>query len=147
MPTVSSADNSRTVIPDTPPPGWEREVPRYRVTRETYPSPKARFRTEPPFAQIMDSSEWQYGERVHKAGEIIATTEWPNPGTMIPLTYSAKRVFEFFNSQMRSRMARSPFFGNEIRLETGLSGPLPKIIVAPQVQPIGVQPAGGWPRR
>ena len=57
-----------------------------------------------------------------------------------PLNYSAKRVLDFFNSQMKSRMARSPFFENEIRLETGLSGDLPKIIVAPQVQRMDLRP-------
>jgi len=145
MPTVTSADNSRTVIPTTPPPGWRRETPKYRVVRDTYPAPKARFRTEPPFASGSESDVWQYGERIYKAGEEISTREWPH-SHFFPLNYSGKRVLDFYNSQMRSRMARSPFFGNEIRLETGLSGGPPQI-AAPQVQPVGVQPAGGWPRR
>ena len=138
--TTAIADDIRTVIPDTPPPGWERETPKYRVVRDTHPAPKARFRFEPPFAQIMDSSEWQYGERVWPAGSVIATDQWPCAGTFVPLNYSAREVLAYFNSQMKSRLARSPFFGNEIRLETGLSGPLPKIIVAPQVEPMDLRP-------
>jgi hypothetical protein len=144
MTTITAIDD-RKAIPTTPPANWQREIPKYRVTRETHPAPKARFRTEPPFASGSESDVWQYGDRTLKAGDIVETKEWPH-SLFFPLNYSAKRVLDFFNSQMKSRMARSPFFGNEIRLETGLSGGPPQI-AAPQVQPVGVQPAGGWPRR
>jgi hypothetical protein len=136
--TTAIAD-SRTVIPTTPPPGWECVTPRYRVVFDTYPSPKSRYRTEPPFTSGTQSDIWQFGERILKAGEIIESREWPHP-MFFPLNYSAKRVLDFFNSQMKSRMARSPFFENEIRLKTGLSGTLPKIIVAPQVQRMDLRP-------
>jgi hypothetical protein len=62
-------------ISTTPPPGWERETPKYRVIRETKPAPKSRFRFEPPFASGSESDVWQYGERTMKAGEIIETRE------------------------------------------------------------------------
>jgi hypothetical protein len=124
MPTTIATDD-RKPIPNTPPLDWRREMPRYRVRAETRPAPKARFRFEPPFTQIMDSSEWQYGERVHRAGEIIETTEWPNPGTMTPLNYSAREVLNFFNSRQKSRLPRSPWFGDKVRLDDGLGGPAP----------------------
>jgi len=145
MTTTTSIDPKKP-IPTTPPLNWRKEMPVYRVRAETRPAPKTRFRFEPPFSQIMDPSEWQYGERVWPAGSVIETDLWPCAGTFVPLNYSAREVMEFFNSAPKSRLARSPFFGNELRLETGLSGALPKI-AAPQVQPIGMQPAGGWPRR
>jgi hypothetical protein len=137
--TTAIADNGRTVIPTTPPPGWEREVPKYRVVFDTYPAPKARYRTEAPFTNGTESDCWQYGSRTLKSGEVIESREWPHP-MFFPLNYSAKRVLDFFNSQMKSRLARSPFFENELRLETGLSGDLPKIIVAPQVQRMDLRP-------
>ena len=104
-----------------PPPGWEREVPKYRATRDIHPALKARFRFEPPFASITDSDEWQYGTRAIEAGEIIETKDWPHP-SFIPLNYGAEKVLAFFNSQMKSRMQRSPWNGNSLRLEGGISG-------------------------
>jgi hypothetical protein len=138
MPTTT-ADDSRTVIPTTPPPGWERETPKYRVARETLPAPKARFRTEPPFASASDASTWQYGEKVHLAGEVIETTFWPNAGTMVALNYSAKRVLEYFGSHQKSRLPRSPWADGRIRLEDGMGGAMPKI-AGPQVQPMDLRP-------
>jgi hypothetical protein len=143
---TSAADNSRTAIPATPPPGFERETPKYRVIRETFPAEKARFRTEPPFASASDASTWQYGERILKAGEIVETRDWPHP-LFFPLNYAAKKVLDFFNSRQKSRLPRSPYDAvGQLRLDDGLIGTMPKI-VAPQVQPIGMPPAGGWPRR
>jgi len=139
MPTVTSADN-RQAIPTTPPANWQREIPKYRVTRETNPAPKARFRAEPPFSSFSESDVWQYGERVHKDGEIIETTEWPHP-MFFPLNYSARQVLNFFNSSQKSRLQRSPWADGRVRLSDGLSGPLPKII-APKVAPIN---RDAWP--
>jgi hypothetical protein len=144
MTTTTSIDPKKP-IPTTPPLNWRKEMPLYRVRAETRPAPKTRFRFEPPFAQIMDSSEWQYGERIHKAGEIIATTEWPCAGTMIALNYSAQRVLAFFGSAPKSRLARSPWFDDQVRLQDGLSSDGPPKIAPPKVQPIGVQPARVWP--
>jgi hypothetical protein len=86
-----------------PPSNWEQIVPRYRVVRDVHPSAKARFRFEPPFAQIMDSDEYQYGERVYEAGEEVATKAWPH-SSWRPLNYSAERTLSFFNNQMKSRL-------------------------------------------
>jgi hypothetical protein len=144
MTTTTSIDPKKP-IPTTPPLNWRKEMPVYRVRAETRPAPKTRFRFEPPFAQIMDSSEWQYGERIHKAGEIIATTFWPNPGTMTALNYSARQVLAFFGSAPKSRLARSPWFDDQVRLQDGLSSDGPPKIAPPKVQPIGVQPARVWP--
>jgi hypothetical protein len=141
MPTVTATDD-RKPIPALPPLDWKREIPRYRISRETKPAPKARFRFEPPFASGSDASTWQYGERAFKAGETIETTEWPNPGTMTPLNYSARQVMEFFTSRQKSRLPRSPWANDQVRLDDGLSGPMPKI--RPPVQP-DQQPARAWP--
>jgi hypothetical protein len=104
------------------PPGWEREIPKYRVARGLQPAPKARFRFEPPFSTISDSDVWQYGAQPVKAGEEIETREWPHP-SFRPLNFSAGRVLDFFNSRMKSRLPRSPWAGDRIRLDDGLTGP------------------------
>jgi hypothetical protein len=90
MPTTTTTDD-RKVIPNLPPLNWRREIPKYRISSDTKPAPKTRFRFEPPFSGGTESDVWQYGERIFKAGEIIETTEWPNPGTMTPLNYSARQ--------------------------------------------------------
>jgi hypothetical protein len=144
--TTTTATDDRKVIPSLPPLNWKREIPKYRISRETKPAPKERFRFEPPFSSGSESDVWQYGERVHKAGEIIETTEWPNPGTMTPLNYSARQIMEFFTSRQKSRLARTPWRDGHVVLDDGLSNPLPKIAM-PAVQAMGPQPAGGWPRR
>jgi hypothetical protein len=108
-----------------PPLGWERIVPRYRVTRDVQPAEKSRFRSETPFTEIW-SGAWQYGERSYAAGEEIETTHWPHPSFM-PLNFSAERVLEFFKASMKSRLTTAPWFNGQVRLETGLSGTLPKL--------------------
>jgi len=116
-------DHRPTAIPNEPPPGWEREIPLYRVVRDVHAAPKARFRFEPPFTNILDGAEWQYAERDYKAGEVIESTDWPHP-SFSPLNFSAKQVQRFFSTQMKSRMQRSPFSGGRIRLDNGLTGSL-----------------------
>jgi hypothetical protein len=103
------------------PPGWERETPRYRAIRDIQPATKARFRFEPPFANLANSDEWQYGTRPIKAGEIIETPEWPH-SSFRPLNYSAGKVLDFFNTQQKSRLPRSPWRGDRIVLVNGLTG-------------------------
>jgi hypothetical protein len=104
------------------PPGWERETPRYRASRDIQPATKARFRFEPPFSTIWDSEVWQYGAQPVKAGEEFESRDWPHP-SFRPLNYSAGKVLDFFNSRMKSRLPRSPFAGDRIRLDDGLTGP------------------------
>jgi hypothetical protein len=91
------------------------------------PATKERFKFEPPFSQQGDASTWQYGERIHKAGEVIATTCWPNPGTMVALNYSARHVLEYFGGAQRSRLSRTPFRDGQIHLDDGLGAPLPRL--------------------
>jgi hypothetical protein len=143
MPTTAATDD-RKVIPNLPPLNWKCEVPKYRISGDTKPAPKERFRFEPPFSSGSESDVWQYGERPFKAGEIIETTEWPNPGTMTALNYSARQVIEFFTSRQKSRLPRSPWAGDQVRLDDGLSGPLPTI-KAPQPEPVRLQPRQAWP--
>jgi hypothetical protein len=127
------------IIPATPPPGWERETPKYRATRDIQPAPKARFRSEPPFGTVFDSDVWQYGTRPIKSGETIETKEWPHP-SFHPLNYSAGKVLDFFKSRMKSRLPRSPWFGDSLRLDDGLSGPGEVHFVPPQLQTVNLRP-------
>jgi hypothetical protein len=104
------------------PKDWQHEVPRYRTTRAVHPSPNNRFKFEPPFAQIMDSSEWQFAERAYAAGEEFLSRAWPHP-SFRALNRSAEEVLQFFNSRMKSRLPRSPWRGGRIDLDDGLTGP------------------------
>jgi hypothetical protein len=143
MPTTTAAD-IRTPIPNLPPLGWRKELPVYRVRVETRPATKERFRFEPPFSQIMDSSEWQYSERVWPAGSVIASDQWPCAGTMIPLNYSAREVMNFFNSRQKSRLPRSPWANDQVRLDDGLGNGPPKI-TAPQPERVRLERRQVWP--
>jgi hypothetical protein len=131
---MTAADQT---IPTSPPPGWEREVPKYRVTQDVQPPEKARFRLERPFSQILDQTRWQYAERSYTAGEIVETREWPH-ATFHGLNYSAQQVLRFFKTAPKSRLPRSPFDGDRLRLSDGLSNATaPKIGV---VKPIPFDP-------
>jgi hypothetical protein len=143
MPTTTATDE-RKVIPSLPPLNWKKELPKYRISRDTKPAPKERFRFESPFSSGSESDVWQYGERIHKAGEVIETTEWPNPGTMTALNYSARQVMEYFTSRQKSRLARAPWRDGQVFLEDGLSGAMPKI-TSPQPEPVRTQPRQVWP--
>jgi hypothetical protein len=136
---MTSTANRQTAIPNDPPPGWEREIPKYRVIRDIQRAPKARFRFEPPFANSSDSDTWQYGTRMMKAGELIETTEWPHP-SFFPLNYGAKKVLEFFTTRQKSRMQRSPWQDNRLHLDDGLTGTAIVSVVPPQLQPIDPRP-------
>ena len=118
-----------------PPLNWEREVPKYRATRDLRPAERARYRQEPPFGTVFVSSIWQYGTRTYSAGEIIETKSWPHP-SFAALNYGAEKVLEFFNTRMKSRMTASPWHIDRLRLDDGLSGPLiPAIAVPPPAPP------------
>jgi hypothetical protein len=116
-----------------PPPNWEREVPRYRATRDLQPAQKSRFRSGPPFSETWQSDVWQYGERPHAASEIIETTNWPH-ASFAAKNYSAERVLAFFKSEMKSRLPTSPWFNGAVRLDNGITN-APAIVspMAPQV--------------
>jgi len=107
---------------DMPPPGWERETPKYRATRDIHPSPNSRHHLEPPFASLSDSDVWQYATRPIEAREEIESKGWPHPSFM-PLNYGAGKVLDFFNSRQKSRLPRSPWRGDRIVLDDGLTGP------------------------
>jgi hypothetical protein len=110
------------------------------VVRDIRPAQKARFCLEPPFASCLDSDVWQYGEKPLKAGEIIETRAWPHP-SFFPLNYGAKKVLAFFSLQMKSRMQRSPWAGDQIRLDNGLTGNAVTQATPPQLQPMDLRPA------
>lgn len=117
--------------------GWEKIIPKYRVTRDLRPAERARFKLEPPFSTVLDSEIWQYSDRaLYKANEEITTKSWPHP-SMKPLNYSAERVLAFFNSRIKSRLATSPWHIDRLRLDDGLSGTIAVIDVPrpPRDQP------------
>src|SRR5436190_9860206 len=116
-------DTLAIVADNQPPSGWERETPKYRATRDVHPSPNSRHRFEPPFAQISDNGVWQYAPRPIKAGEIIATRDWPHP-SFNPLNYSGGKVLDFFIMRQKSRLPRSPWRGERSALDDGLTGPM-----------------------
>jgi hypothetical protein len=104
------------------PSGWEFETPRYRITRAIYPSPNSRHKFEPPFSTIFDSNVWQFADCPHAAREEISTRHWPHP-SFFPLNEAARRVLSYFNRSMKSRLPVSPWSGDRLRLDDGLSGP------------------------
>jgi hypothetical protein len=105
-----------------PPLNWEWEIPRYKATRDLRPSPNRRHRFEPPFSTIWDSAVWQYSEQAIAAGDEFESRDWPHP-SLQPLNYSAGRVLDFFNSRMKSRLPHSPFRGDRVELDDGMTGP------------------------
>ena len=137
MQTASAAN--RQTIPTTPPHRWEFEVPRFRVSRDLQPAPKARFRFEPPFSTCFDSDTYQYGSRPLKAGEIVETREWPH-ASFHPLNYSAQKVLAFFNARLKSRLPLSPWQGDRLRLDDGLTGETVVSLVPPQLQQVDLRP-------
>jgi hypothetical protein len=50
----------------------------------------------------------------------------------------------YFNSHQKSRLPRTPWANDQVRLDDGLSNPLPKI-TGPQVKPVDLQPRQVWP--
>jgi hypothetical protein len=122
-----------------PPLDWERETPKYRATRDIQPAQNPRYRSEPPFAKVFDSDIWQYSERPIKSGELIETKFWPHP-SFRPLNFSAGRVLDFFNARQKSRLPRSPWYIDHIRLDDGLSGPIIPDVRPPQMQPVDLRP-------
>jgi hypothetical protein len=133
------SNKSFEVIPSDPPPGWECETPKYRATRDIQPAEKARFRFETPFAHSFDSNTWQYGSRSIQTGEIVETREWPH-ASFRPLNYSAAKVLDFFNTRMKSRLPRSPWEGNRLRLDDGLTGAGIMSAVLPQLRKVDLRP-------
>ena len=109
-----------------PPENWAHQIPRYRASRTVHPSPNKRFRFEAPLAYILDSDEWQQGDRIVQAGEEIETKEWPHQ-SFRGLNYAAERVLKFFNERQKSRLAFSPWRGNCVFLDDGLTGTAPKV--------------------
>jgi hypothetical protein len=123
----------------TPTEGWETATPRYRVVFDVHPSSNPRFKREAPFAQILDSTEYQYGERIYRAGEEVATKSWPH-SSWRPMDYTAQKILSFFNSEMKSRLPVSPYdHSGRLRLDNGLSDcPMIFDVRPPQVKQTAV---------
>jgi hypothetical protein len=91
---------------------WDREIPRYRVTRAVHPSPRPRHAFEPPLSIIADNDCWQYATKPLAAGE-IETTSWPHE-SFFALNESARRIHAFFSSRDKARMPTSPWLMGRI---------------------------------
>jgi hypothetical protein len=63
---------------------------------------------------------------------------------MTPLNYSARQVIDFSTSRQKSRLPRSPWANDQVRLDDGLTGAMPKI-TSPQPEPVRLQPRQAWP--
>ena len=137
--TGAATPADREPIPTIAPAGWERIIPRYRVTRDVKPAEKRRFAFEPPFATVMNPEVWQYGTEPLSAGQIVSTTEWPYPN-WFPLNYSAKKTLEFFNSGTKSRMPRSPWRGDRLVLADGFHSDGPPRPVNVRPEPFDTRP-------
>jgi hypothetical protein len=123
-----------------PPPGWELTIPMYKVTRDLRPASRPRYRFEPPFTSISDNDCWQFGEHALKANDEITTRAWPHP-SFHPLNYSAERVHSYFIGAMKSRLGLSPFRGDRIVLDNGLTGPTSFEVKSPKPQQFDTRPA------
>jgi hypothetical protein len=104
-----------------PPKDWDREVPKWRVTRPIRPSPNNRHRHEPPFSTIFENDVWQFADRNYAAGEEIFSLDWPHP-SFRPLNHAACRVIDFFNARMKSRLPLRPWRNGRLHLDDGLTG-------------------------
>ncbi len=116
--------------------GWEKEKPRYRATRELYPAPKERMRTEPPISEMGDPNTWQYAENRVAEGEIVETDCWPHE-SMKGENFAGRKIVEHFNREMKSRLARSPVLGGIVVLQNGFGsapGPTPAILKPPSLK-------------
>jgi hypothetical protein len=107
------------------PPGWNKEIPKYRISIDLHPSPLARHRHETPIVFSTDSSLWQYCEKPVSAGEIVETTSWPHL-SMQPLNDSAIAVRDYLRDHMKSRLPMSPWRNGRLWLDDGLSAAPPQ---------------------
>jgi hypothetical protein len=114
-----------------PPPGWKRQTPQYRATRDLHPPALDRMRHDTPWASTMDENCWQYATGPIADGDLVQTTSWPHE-SFEPLNYAAKQILNFFNMREKSRMQLSPWLNGEVRLETGTEG---MSIPVPHVRP------------
>jgi hypothetical protein len=113
---------------------WGREVPKYKATRTVTPSPNPRHRTEAPFSTQSDPDCWQFGDRIIEAGEEITSTDWPHL-SFRPLNESGRRVMEYFQGAMRSRLPRSPWRDGRVHLDDGLTAVAVSHVPPPQLTP------------
>jgi hypothetical protein len=109
------------------PPDWDKEIPKYRVERDLYPSGFARHRLEPPFTSTTDSTMYQYCDRPLRAGEVLELTAWPHP-SMTGLNETAKRTLAYFTSHQKSRLPLSPWRNGRLWLDDGLTGTVPEAL-------------------
>ena len=114
-----------------PPADWDREIPRYKVTRPLKLAAEVRHQLEPPIATL-DSDIWQYGYGPGqlKRFAVVVTRDWAHP-SMEPLNESARRVHAWFMARHgRSRLPWRPWVGDHIvLLDDGTSTTRQKISI------------------
>ena len=91
---------------EDPSDGWDREKPRYKLTRTLEPMLNRR-RFETPLSSD-ELGHWQYAERVYREGEEIECLNWPH-ASMAPLNRSAKAIHRYFMETPRVSMDSSPW--------------------------------------
>jgi hypothetical protein len=78
---------------------------------------------------------------VSSAGNRTALTgSRPVAGSFFPLNYAAQKVLGFFNSAPKSRLTRSPWAIDRLRLDDGLTGTTVVKLVPPQIQSMDMRP-------
>jgi hypothetical protein len=121
--TIEKVASMSNINSAAPPPGWEREVPRYQVLRPVRQSPNDNHKHLPPPSYCSDDCIWMYADREYAAGEVVETKFWPH-GSFVGLNHVARQILSFLNSAPKSRLGRSPYNSRgELSLETGLTGP------------------------
>jgi hypothetical protein len=105
------------------PPGWDKEIPRYRAQIDLLPPLKDGWRQERPFSVMGDGNRWQYmelGRECIRAGEELSTTAWPHE-SMIGLNDAGRVVLEHFRTRQKSRLRLSPWENGRVALDDGTS--------------------------
>jgi hypothetical protein len=88
---------------------WDdREIPKYRASKNLEPPQHRYLRVAPPRATLSAGDVWQFGLRAIKANEIFETKFWPHE-SFEPVNESARRVKLFFSSRPKSVLPWRPW--------------------------------------
>ena len=96
---------------------WERQMPRYKATRDLWPA-APKMKHAPPIPHLSESDDiWQYARQPISAGDLINTEFWPHP-SFEPLNESARCVHEFFLAGIgKSWLPFRPFENGRVVLD------------------------------
>jgi hypothetical protein len=107
-----------TTAASAPTAGWQREMPRYRATRDLWPPSKPHFRHVPPVQILSEADDiWQYcGRKPVSVGDVVTTEDWPHP-SFEPLCESARRVHAHLLAHRGRWLPTRPWQGDHVVLE------------------------------